>query len=154
VKLIQPFPGWRPKTDLVEQVSAPPYDVLNRQEAAQLAQNNPNSFLHVSKAEIDLPDQISPYDPVVYEKAHEKFQQMKKEGILKKDPAPYLYFYRLIMEDREQLGLVAAASVAAYNTDRIKKHEFTRPAKEDDRTRISEALSSHSGPVFLILSVL
>ena len=147
--LIKPFPGWRPKPELVEEVSAPPYDVLNRQEAAALAMGNPNSFLHVSKAEIDLPDSVSPYDPQVYMAAKARFKEMQTQGILQKDPSPYLYFYRLIMDGREQLGLVAAASVAAYDSDRIKKHEFTRPAKEDDRTRISEALSAHSGPVFL-----
>ncbi|MBF0194720.1 MAG: DUF1015 domain-containing protein [Magnetococcales bacterium] len=149
MKLIQPFPGWRPKPELVEQISAPPYDVLNRQEAKELAKDNPNSFLHVSKAEIDLPDDVSPYDEQVYEAAKKQYKSLQKRGLLKQDPAPYLYFYRLIMDGREQLGLVAAASVPAYNENRIKKHEFTRPAKEDDRTKISEALGAHSGPVFL-----
>ncbi|MBF0454034.1 MAG: DUF1015 domain-containing protein [Magnetococcales bacterium] len=149
MKLIQPFPGWRPQSKLVEQVSAPPYDVLNRQEAAALAKGNPLSFLHVSKAEIDLPDTVSPDDPLVYETAKARFDSLRKENILCQDPSPYLYLYRLIMDGREQLGLVAAASVPAYDSGRIKKHEFTRPAKEDDRTRISEALSAHSGPVFL-----
>ncbi len=149
MKLIQPFPGWRPKPELVEQISAPPYDVLNRQEAKELAQDNPISFLHVSKAEIDLPDAVSPYDQEVYETARQRYRKMQDDGLLQKDPDPFLYFYRLIMNGREQLGLVAAASVAAYDQDRIKKHEFTRPQKEDDRTRISATLSAHSGPVFL-----
>jgi uncharacterized protein (DUF1015 family) len=149
VKLIQPFPGWRPKAELVEKISAPPYDVLNRQEAKELAKDNPDSFLHVSKAEIDLPDDVSPYDDIVYGSATKQYKSMQQRGLLKQDPAPYLYFYRLVMDGREQLGLVAAASVPAYNENRIKKHEFTRPAKEDDRTKISEALGAHSGPVFL-----
>ena len=149
MKLIQPFPGWRPKAELVERVSAPPYDVLNRQEAAKLALDNPDSFLHVSKAEIDLPEEVSPYDQLVYETARKRFTKMQESGLLQQDPAPYLYLYRLEMDGREQLGLVAAASVEAYNQGRIKKHEFTRPAKEDDRTKISDALSAHSGPVFL-----
>ncbi|MBF0379949.1 MAG: DUF1015 domain-containing protein [Magnetococcales bacterium] len=149
MKLIQPFPGWRPKEELVEKISAPPYDVLNRQEAYELAKDNPDSFLHVSKAEIDLPDDISPYDNKVYETAKQRYISMQQRGLLKQDPAPYFYFYRLIMDGREQLGLVAAASVLAYDENRIKKHEFTRPAKEDDRTRISETLGAHSGPVFL-----
>ncbi len=149
MKLIQPFPGWRPKAELVEKISAPPYDVLNRQEAHELVKDNPDSFLHVSKAEIDLPDDVSPYDELVYETAKKQYKSMQEKGLLKQDPAPYLYFYRLVMDGREQLGLVAAASVPAYNENRIKKHEFTRPAKEDDRTKISEALGAHSGPVFL-----
>ncbi|MBF0444065.1 MAG: DUF1015 domain-containing protein [Magnetococcales bacterium] len=149
MKLIQPFPGWRPNTQLVEQISAPPYDVLNRQEAKELAKNSPDSFLHVSKAEIDLADDVSPYDDLVYETAKKRYISMQQRGLLKQDPAPYLYFYRLVMDGREQLGLVAAASVKAYNENRIKKHEYTRPTKEDDRTRISEALGAHSGPVFL-----
>ncbi|MBF0358579.1 MAG: DUF1015 domain-containing protein [Magnetococcales bacterium] len=152
MKLIQPFPGWRPKTELVERVSSPPYDVLNRQEAMALAKDNPDSFLHVSKAEIDLPEQVSPYDKRVYAAAKKRYLEMQEQGILEKDPEPYLYFYRLVMNGKEQLGLVAAASVAAYNQNRIKKHEFTRPAKEDDRTRISETLGAHSGPVFLTYS--
>lgn len=149
MKLIQPFPGWRPKPEWVEQISAPPYDVLNRQEAARLARDNPHSFLHVSKAEIDLPDDLSPYDPLVYETARKRYEQMQQEGLLVQDPAPFLYLYQLVMDGRKQLGVVAAASVEAYNQNRIKKHEFTRPAKEDDRTRIAEALSAHTGPVFL-----
>ncbi|MBF0448627.1 MAG: DUF1015 domain-containing protein [Magnetococcales bacterium] len=149
MNLIKPFPGWRPLPELAEQISAPPYDVINRQEAAQLVKNNHLSFLHVSKAEIDLPDDVSPYDTLVYQTARKRFNEMKENGWLQQDQKPCLYFYRLIMDGREQIGLVAAASVTAYNLDRIKKHEFTRPAKEDDRTRISEALSAHSGPVFL-----
>lgn len=150
MKLIQPFQGWRPRPDLVEQVAAPPYDVLNRHEASCLAAGNPLSFLHVSKAEIDLDQKISPYDSSVYETARLRFQSMQSSGVLIQDPSPHLYFYRLTLGGRSQLGLVAAASVDAYLHNRIKKHEFTRPEKEADRTRLTEALSANTGPVFLV----
>ncbi|MBF0178247.1 MAG: DUF1015 domain-containing protein [Magnetococcales bacterium] len=149
MSLIQPFPGWRPRPDRVREVAAPPYDVLNRTEAATMARGNPHSFLHVSKAEIDLDPKISPHDAQVYQRARHNFLAMQESGILLQDSCPSLYVYRLVQGGHQQTGLVAAISVDAYLTDRVKKHEHTRPDKEDDRTRIADTLGANSGPVFL-----
>lgn len=150
MKLIQPFRGLRPPVDSAALVSAPPYDVINRKEARALAANNPQSFLHVSKAEIDLPDTIEAFDSRVYETARRRLVAMVASGLLIEESEPCFYLYRLEMDQRQQLGLVATASVAAYLSGRIKKHEFTRPDKEEDRTRLAETLKAHTGPVFLI----
>ena len=147
--LIKPFAGLRPVPERAEEVVAPPYDVLNSAEARERAAGRPWSFLHISKAEIDLPEDIDPYDPAVYEKSAENMQKMMEEGILMREDKPCYYAYRLIMDGHSQVGLVAAASVADYDTNRIRKHEFTRPAKEDDRVRQIEALNAQTGPVLL-----
>lgn len=147
--LIRAFPGLRPLPDKAAEVAAPPYDVLNSDEARERAAGKPLSFLHISKPEIDLPAGTDPYDAVVYAKGKENFSRLLKDGVLKQDEAPRYYLYRLIMGDHQQTGLVAAASVADYDTNRIRKHEFTRPDKEDDRVRQIDALSAQTGPVFL-----
>ncbi|NOR43169.1 MAG: DUF1015 family protein [Gammaproteobacteria bacterium] len=147
--LIKPFAGLRPVPERAEEVVAPPYDVLNSAEARERAAGRPWSFLHISKAEIDLAEDIDPYDPTVYEKSAENLQKMLDEGILIRDEKPCYYVYRLIMDGHSQVGLVAAASVADYDTNRVRKHEFTRPAKEDDRVRQIEALNAQTGPVLL-----
>lgn len=150
VKLIQPFTGWRPRPGLASRIAAPPYDVLSSAEARKLVQGNPDSFLHVSKAEINLDPLLSNYDSLVYQTAKERFEQMCQDGRLVQDELPCLYIYRLVMGQRTQTGVVAAASVAAYRANRIRKHELTRPDKEQDRTRLAATLSAHTGPVFLI----
>ena len=147
--LIKPFAGLRPVPERAEEVVAPPYDVLNSAEARERAAGRPWSFLHISKAEIDLAEDIDPYDPAVYAKSAENLQKMLDEGILIRDDKPCYYAYRLIMDGHSQVGLVAAASVADYDTNRVRKHEFTRPAKEDDRVRQIEALNAQTGPVLL-----
>lgn len=147
--LIRPFAGLRPVANHAEDVVAPPYDVLNSAEARERAAGKPWSFLHISKAEIDLPENTDPYDLSVYAKAAENMQKMIKAGILMRDAAPRYYVYRLTMGQHVQTGLVAAASVKDYDTNRIRKHEFTRPAKEDDRVRQIEALNAQTGPVLL-----
>jgi len=147
--LIQPFPGLRPAPEHAEAVVAPPYDVLNSDEARARAAGRPWSFLHISKPEIDLPPDTDPHDAAVYEKGRENFQHMLQEGVLVQDPGPCYYLYRLVMGQHEQTGLVAAASVPDYDSNRIRKHEFTRPDKEDDRVRQIEALNAQTGPVFL-----
>ncbi len=147
--LIRPFPGLRPPAAHAAQVIAPPYDVLNTDEARQRAHGRPWSFLHISKPEIDLPPATDPYDAAVYAKGKENFERMIGEGVLARDPAPYYYLYRLIMGAHSQTGIVAAASVTEYQRDRIRKHEFTRPDKEDDRVRQIDALNAQTGPVFL-----
>lgn len=147
--LIRPFAGLRPAPGRAADVVAPPYDVLNTEEARARAANKPWSFLHISKPEIDLKPGTDPYSPAVYAKGKENFERQIREGVLKRDIDPCYYFYRLIMGAHAQTGLVAAASVPEYDKNRIRKHEFTRPDKEDDRVRQIEALTAQTGPVFL-----
>ncbi len=147
--LIKPFAGLRPVPERAEEVVAPPYDVLNSAEARERAAGRPWSFLHISKAEIDLPEGTDPYDPSVYAKSAENLQKMLQEGILIREDKPCYYAYRLIMDGHSQVGLVAVASVADYDINRVRKHEYTRPAKEDDRVRQIEALNAQTGPVLL-----
>ncbi len=147
--LIRPFAGLRPRPERVEDVVAPPYDVLNSAEARERVVGKPMSFLHISKAEIDLAEDIDPYDPAVYAKAAENLQKLVDDAVLIREAQPRYYVYRLKMGDIVQTGLVAAASVKHYDTNRIRKHEFTRPAKENDRVAQIEALNAQTGPVLL-----
>jgi len=147
---IRPFAALRPRPLLANKICEPPYDVMSSTEARQMARGNPLSFLHVSKPEIDLPENIDLYDARVYEKGRENFSRMIAEGALQKDERPCFYFYRQIMGQHIQTGLVAVASCEDYLKGIIKKHEFTRPDKEDDRVRHIEALNSQTGPVFLV----
>ncbi|MGW8246728.1 MAG: DUF1015 domain-containing protein [Acidiferrobacterales bacterium] len=147
--LIRPFAGLRPAPDHAADVAAPPYDVLNTEEARERAKGKPWSFLHISKPEIDLPEGTDPFADEVYAKARENFDRMREQGILLQDEQPGYYLYELTMGDHTQTGLVAAASVADYDTNRIRKHEFTRPDKEDDRVRQIDVLNAQTGPVFL-----
>ncbi len=149
MSLIRPFAGLRPVAGRAAEVAAPPYDVLNTEEARVRAAGKPWSFLHISKPEIDLPPETDHYAPEVYAKAAENLGLMLNSGILARDEAPCCYVYRLIMGGHGQTGLVAAASVADYDSNRIRKHEFTRPDKEDDRVRQIEALNAQTGPVLL-----
>jgi uncharacterized protein (DUF1015 family) len=147
--LIRPFAGLRPAPAYAAAVAAPPYDVLSTDEARARAAGKPWSFLHISKPEIDLPAGTDPYSPQVYAAAAENLRRMTREGVLTRDPVPCYYVYRLVMGQHSQTGLVAAASVADYNSDRIRKHEFTRPDKEDDRVRQIAALNAQTGPVLM-----
>jgi uncharacterized protein (DUF1015 family) len=153
MSLIQAFRGLRPAAGQAGAIAAPPYDVLSSDEARQRAAGKPWSFLHISKPEIDLPREVDPYAPEVYAKAAENLQKMLAAGVLVRDDAPCYYAYRLTMPgadgDHVQTGLVAAANVADYDSNRIRKHEFTRPDKEDDRVRQIEALNAQTGPVLL-----
>lgn len=146
---IHPFRAIRPAPDHTETVASVPYDVVNRTEAAQLADGNPESFLHVVRSEIDLPSDVEPYDDRVYEKAAENFNRFRADGVLIQDETPCLYLYRQIMGNRSQVGLVACCHIDDYENNLIKKHEKTRQAKEDDRTRHVLAINANSGPVFL-----
>jgi uncharacterized protein (DUF1015 family) len=146
---IQPFRAWRPLPEFAPEVASPPYDVLNSDEAREMAADNPLSFLHVVKPEIDLPAETDVYSPEVYAKGAENLRRLIDDGVLKRDPEPSLYLYRQRMGDHVQTGLVAGASVDEYEADLIKKHEHTRPVKEDDRTRHIDALNANTGPVFL-----
>ena len=149
MSLIRPFRGLRPAPGHAAAVAAPPYDVLSSEEARARAAGRPDSFLHISKAEIDLPEGTDIYSSAVYAKAAENLARMVAAGTLRRDASATFYAYRLTMGDHVQTGLVAAASVADYDTNRIRKHEFTRPDKEDDRVRQIEALSAQTGPVLL-----
>jgi uncharacterized protein (DUF1015 family) len=150
MSLIQPFAGLRPAPGRAAEVAAPPYDVMNAAEARRMVEGRPWSFLHISRPEVDLPEGTDPYAPAVYARARANLDQMRASGLLIRDPAPRYYVYRLTMGTHRQTGLVASASVAAYDAERIRKHEFTRPVKEDDRVRQIEALNAQTGPVFLV----
>jgi uncharacterized protein (DUF1015 family) len=147
---IKPFAALRPKPELAGRICELPYDVMSSEEARQMARNNPLSFLHVSKPEIDLPPGTDFYAPEVYTKGRENFKRLIAEGALQPDPAPCFYVYRQVIGKHSQSGLVAAAGCEEYLSGIIKKHELTRPDKEDDRVHHIEALNSQTGPVFLI----
>jgi uncharacterized protein (DUF1015 family) len=146
---IRDFHALRPREDLADEVASPPYDVLDSREARVRARGKPNSFLHVVKPEIDLPEETDPYDGSVYLKGRENLDRMAAGGVLIDDKEPGLYFYRQVMGDHSQTGLVACASIEDYENDRIKKHEHTRADKEADRIRHVETLNANTGPVFL-----
>jgi uncharacterized protein (DUF1015 family) len=146
---VKPFRGLRPRRDLAAKIPSYPYDVVDRREAAALAGDDPYSFLHVVRAEIDLDPEIDPYDDRVYERSRQNFRSMIDQGWLVRDEIPAYYVYRLRMGEHTQTGIVGAAAVDDYLEGRIKKHEHTRPAKENDRVRVIEALGAHPGPVFL-----
>ncbi len=146
---IKPFRAYRPRPELAAQVASPPYDVLSSDEARQMAAGNPISFLHVNKPEIDLPPDTHIYAAEVYARGAENLKRMIEERVLIREESPALYLYRQHMGDHVQTGVVAGASIDEYEADLIKKHEHTRPVKEDDRTRHIDALNANTGPVFL-----
>ena len=146
---IRPFAALRPLPSNVERVSAVPYDVVNAEEARAMAAGNPLSFLHVSRAEIDLPPATDPYSDAVYAKALENFTALRLSAPLVVEDEPAVYFYRLKMGSHYQTGVAACYSVDEYDGDLIKKHEKTRRDKEDDRTRHIGTLRAQTGPVFL-----
>jgi uncharacterized protein (DUF1015 family) len=149
MSLIKPFRGLRPAPEHATDVAAPPYDVLNTAEARERAAGKPWSFLHISKPEIDLPEGTDPYAAEVYAQGAANLQKQIDNDILLRDAEPRYYVYRLRMGDHVQTGLVFAGSVADYDTNRIRKHEFTRPQKEDDRVKQITALNAQTGPVLL-----
>jgi uncharacterized protein (DUF1015 family) len=147
--ILKPFAALRPRPDLAAQICELPYDVMSSSEARALADGNPLSFLHVSKPEIDLPPDTDVYSPQVYAQGKENLEKLITNGSLRQDAQPCYYLYRQVMGRHSQIGLVAAASCEDYLHNIIKKHEFTRPDKEDDRVRHIETLNSQTGPVFL-----
>ena len=149
MSLIRPLRGLRPKAEFATEVVAPPYDVLNTEEARQRVSGRPHSFLHISKPEIDLPVDTDPFDASVYQKGADNLSKLVAEEILIREDKPVYYAYRLDMNGHQQTGLVAVASVADYDSNRIRKHEYTRPEKEDDRVNQIDALNAQTGPVFL-----
>ena len=146
---IKSFKGLRPNPKFAEKVASPPYDVLNSEEARELAQKNPYSFLHISKPEIDLPENIDLYDKKVYEKGAENLKKFIDKKILIQDEKQCFYLYQLIMGKHCQTGIVASASVDDYKNGKIKIHEYTREDKEKDRATHVDVLNANTGPVFL-----
>ncbi len=146
---IKPFAALRPRPELAAQICELPYDVMSSAEARAMASGKPLSFLHVSKPEIDLPPDTDIYSPQVYAQGKANFEKLIAGGSLRQDAKPCYYLYRQVMGKHSQVGLVAAASCEDYLRNIIKKHEFTRPDKEDDRVRHIETLNSQTGPVFL-----
>jgi uncharacterized protein (DUF1015 family) len=146
---IHPFRAVRPAPELAERVASVPYDVVSRSEAAELARGNPYSFLHVGRSDIDLPQDVDAYDPLVYAQARRSLDQFLAGGTLLREPVPSLYLYRQVMEGRGQVGVVGCVHIDDYEADVIRKHEKTRPDKEDDRTRHVLTLNANAEPVFL-----
>lgn len=144
-----PFSSLLPAPGRAPEVAAPPYDVVSREEARALARGNPASFLHVGRSDIDLPNDVDAYDPRVYTGARNALQRLIREGVLRRDESPGIYLYRLIMNGRAQTGIVGCVHIDDYENDVIKKHERTRPDKEDDRTRHVLTLQANAEPVFL-----
>ena len=149
MSVIQPFRALRPAREAAASVSSVPYDVVSTEEARQLAAGNPLSFLHVTRSEIDLPPGADPYAPEVYARAKQNLDGLRAAAPLIEEDEPSLYLYRLRMGGHEQTGIAACFSVDEYERDIIKKHERTRPDKEDDRTRHITALRAQTGVVFL-----
>ena len=150
--ILKPFKALRPKPEYVAEVASRPYDVLNTEEAKAEAEGKPLSFLHVVKPEIDFPDDHDPYNPDVYEKGHENFRHMVDRGIFEQDRFGVLYLYMLEMNGKQQTGIVGCAAVDDYFNDVIKKHELTRPDKEEDRKNHVRVSRMHAEPVFFCLS--
>ena len=146
---IKAFAGWLPRLQDVVEVAAVPYDVVDTKEARALAEGRPNSLLQVDRAEIGFPDSQDPYAPEVYARAKANFQRLIAEGVLVQEAQPTIYLYQQEMNGRKQTGVLAACSVDDYQNDIIRKHEKTRQVKEDDRTNLVDALSAHTGPIFL-----
>ncbi|WP_242394216.1 DUF1015 domain-containing protein [Anaeromyxobacter oryzisoli] len=146
---LSPFRALRPPATLAAQVASPPYDVVSTKEARALAAGNADSFLRVSRPEIDLPEGTDEHSAAVYAKGAENLADLVRRGVLRQDPEPRLYVYAQRMGEHRQTGLVACASVDEYDRDVIKKHEKTRADKEDDRVRHIDTLSAHDEPVFL-----
>jgi len=149
VAIIKPFKALRPTLELVTKVASPPYDVLNREEAYQMAKDNSYSFLHIGKSEIDLEANIDPYDKRVYQKARENLDKMVKKKIYIQDEKNKIYVYRQIMNGRSQTGLVVCTSIDDYLNGFIKKHENTRKDKEQDRINHVNTTDANTGPIFL-----
>lgn len=146
---LNPFRALRPVPELAERVASVPYDVVSRDEAAQLAADNPHSFLHVGRSDIDLPPDTDPHDDRVYAAARDALRRLESEGTLIREPEPCFYLYRQVMDGRAQTGVVGCVHIDDYANDVIRKHEKTRKDKEDDRTRHVLDLNANAEPVFL-----
>ena len=148
MSIFKPFKAYRPVSKYAKDVASKPYDVLNSNEARNEADGNSLSFLHVVKPEIDLPENTDPYSSEVYEQGRENFTNLITKGVLIQDSVPSYYVYRLTMNGRTQTGLVGCCHFEEYFDGKIKKHELTRTAKEDDRVKHVECLNANAEPVF------
>lgn len=146
---VQPFRAIRPNEQLASQVACLPYDVIDTNEARVESQDNPYSYYHIDRSEIAFDDDFNPYDPKVYELANQTLQQFLQKGWLKKEDKSCFYLYELTMDGRKQTGIAASTSIDDYVNDQIKKHEFTRPAKEQDRINHIKACDANTSPIFL-----
>jgi len=146
---VRPFRAIRPAKEYAERVISLPYDVMNREEAAKMAEGNPYSFLHICRSEIDLPDVENPYSEQVYAKAKKNIDDYLANGVLIRDEEPMLYIYKQVMDGRAQTGIVGCVSIDEYLNDTIKKHEFTRVEKEIDRINHFDVCNANTEPVFL-----
>lgn len=147
--IIKAFKAFRPRTDLASKIAALPYDVMNSEEAREMVKDNEYSFLHVDRAEVNLPKDINIYDKVVYEKARDVLDKMIQDGLYIQDEKPCMYIYRQTMNGKSQTGLVICASIDDYINDKIKKHEYTRKNKEIDRINHVDYCDANTGPIFL-----
>jgi uncharacterized protein (DUF1015 family) len=148
--ILKPFAALRPRPELAARICELPYDVVSSDEAREQAAGNPFSFFRISKPEIDLPALLDPHDPQVYEKGRRNFDRFIREGWLVQDPRAGFHLYRQVMGSHSQVGLVAVASCEDYLRHLIRKHELTRPDKEDDRVRHIDALNAQTGPAFFV----
>jgi uncharacterized protein (DUF1015 family) len=146
---IQPFKGWLPKPDHADEIACVPYDVINTEEAKELSRNKPNSYLHVIRPEIDLPDGTRFNDDKVYQKGAENLKNLLQSDLFQQDDKPAIYIYQMETDNHTQTGVFTCASVQDYDNDVILKHELTRPDKEDDRTRHILTQKAHAEPVML-----
>ncbi|HET9551766.1 MAG TPA: DUF1015 domain-containing protein, partial [Anaeromyxobacteraceae bacterium] len=147
--ILRPFRALRPPAALAERVASPPYDVVNTREARALAAGNADSFLRVSRPEIDLPEGTDEHADAVYAQGKKNLDELTRRGVLVPEAGPRFFVYAQKMGNHRQAGLVACASVDEYDRDLVKKHEKTRADKEDDRVRHIDTLSAHDEPVFL-----
>ncbi|MEE8543576.1 MAG: DUF1015 family protein [Gammaproteobacteria bacterium] len=148
--LVRPFAALRPEAEHAAAVVAPPYDVVSTAEARELVAGRPNSFLRISRPEIDLPSDTDPYSEDVYARGAENLKRLTALGLLIRDPTPSYYVYRMRTGEHEQTGVALTASVAAYDANRIRKHEGTQPDKEADRVRNIASLNAQTGPVLSV----
>lgn len=149
MSIVKPFRGLRPDKKIADKLSCLPYDVMNSKEASQMAEGNPYSFLHITRAEIDLDENIDPHSKAVYDKSIDNFQKFQDEKFLVKDSKPKFYIYAQTMDGRTQYGIAGAAFCEDYQNGIIKKHELTRPDKEDDRMVHIKTINANAEPVFL-----
>jgi uncharacterized protein (DUF1015 family) len=146
---VKAFKAWRPAAGKAEAVASVPYDVVDKKQAAALAEGNPDSFLHVVRAEIDLPAGTDPYSDAVYAQAKANLQRLMDDGVLEREAEPAIYLYSQQMGDHVQYGIVATCNVEDYEQGNIKIHEKTRRVKEEDRIRYVDTQNANTGPVFL-----
>jgi len=147
--IVRPFRGLRVCPEHAARVAAPPYDVVDTEEARELVGDNEDSFLHVSKPEIDFPPGVDPHSDQVHARGRVNLDRLVERGLLRREETPVLYLYRLTMGEHVQTGVVAAANLAAYLDGRIKQHELTNARKVEDRARNADALDAHTGTLFL-----